>query len=70
MKKSNVFTPALTVSFRTARALRTHLVKAKVYPAKSKKCLRDYCQVHKNVVETESFCGQKGLSDSSQIYML
>ena len=48
------------VSFCTARTLRTHLVKAKVYPAKqrlvgSRKCLRNRCQVCKNVVETATF---------------
>ena len=52
-----VFTPALFVSFRTARTLRTHLVRVKVYPAEerlvgSRKCLRNRCQVCKNVVET------------------
>ena len=55
-----VFTPAPFVSFRTARILRTHLVRAKVYPAeerlvRSRKCLRNRCQVCKNVVETDTF---------------
>ena len=55
-----VFTPAPFFSFRTARALRTHLVGAKVYPVEerlvgSRKCLRNRCQVCKNVVETDIF---------------
>ena len=46
----HVFTPAPFVSFRTARTLRTHLVRAKVYPAEERlvgprKCLRNRCQV-------------------------
>ena len=48
----SVFTPAPFVSFRTARTLRTHLVRGKVYPAEErlaglKKCLRNRCQVVK-----------------------
>ena len=55
-----VFTPAPFFSFRTARTLRTHLLRAKVYPAEerlvgSRKCLRNRCQVCKNVVETGAF---------------
>ena len=55
-----VFTPGSFVSFRTARTLRTHLVRAKVYPVEerlvgSRKCLRNPCQVCKNVVETDVF---------------
>ena len=55
-----VFTPGSFVSFRTARTLRTHLVRAKVYPVEerlvgSRKCLRNRCQVCKNVVETDIF---------------
>ena len=55
-----VFTPAPFVSFRTARTLWTHLVRAKVYLAeerlvRSRKCLRNRCQVCKNVVETDTF---------------
>ena len=55
-----VFTPAPFVSFRTATTLRTHLMRAKVYPAEerfvgSRKCLRNHCQVCKNVVETDNF---------------
>ena len=55
-----VFTPAPFVSFRTARTLRTHLVRVKVYPVEerlvgSRKCLRNRCQVCKNVVETDTF---------------
>ena len=55
-----VFTLAPFVSFRTARTLRTHLVRAKVYPSEerlveSRKCLRNRCQVCKNVVETDTF---------------
>ena len=41
-----VFTPAPFVSFRTARTLRTHLVRAKVYPVE--KGLLD----QENVLET------------------
>ena len=55
-----VFTPGSFVSFRTARTLRTHLVRPKVYPVEerlvgSRKCLRNPCQVCKNVVETDVF---------------
>ena len=55
-----VFTPAPFVSFCIARTLRTHLVRAKVYPAEerlvgSRKCFRNHCQVCKNVVETDTF---------------
>ena len=55
-----VFTPAPFVSFRTARTLSTHLVRAKVYPVEerlvgSRKCLRYRCQVCKNNVETDTF---------------
>ena len=55
-----VFTPAPFLSFRTAGTLRTHLVRAKVYPVEerlvgSRKCLRNRCQVCKNVVETDIF---------------
>ena len=55
-----VFTPAPFVSFRTARTLRTQLVRAKVYPAEerllgSRKCLRNRFQVCKYVVETDTF---------------
>ena len=55
-----VFTPAPFVSFCTGRTLRTHLVSAKVYPAEerlvgSRKCLRNRCQVCKNVAETDTF---------------
>ena len=55
-----VFTPAPFVSFRTARTLRTHLVRAKVYPAEkklvgSRKCHRNRCTVCKNVVKTDTY---------------
>ena len=55
-----VFTLAPFVSFRTASTLRTHLVRAKVYPADkrlfgSRKCFRNRCQVCKNVVEKDIF---------------
>ena len=55
-----VFTPAPFVSFRTARTLRTHLLRAKVYPVEERlvgliKCLRNRCQFCKNVVETGAF---------------
>ena len=56
----HVFTPASFVSFRTVRTPRTHLVEAKVYPVEerlvgSRKCLRNRCQVCKNVVEKDIF---------------
>ena len=59
-KVKRVFTPDPFVSFRTARTLRTHLVRAKAYPAEerlvgSRKCFRNRCQVCKNVVETDTF---------------
>ena len=62
-----VFTPASFVSLRTARVLRTHLVRAKVYLAEerfvgSRKCLRNRCQVCKDVEETvifQSFVNKK-----------
>ena len=55
-----VFTLAPFVSFGTAKTLRTHLMKAIVYPAeeryvRSRKYLRNRCQICKNVVETETF---------------
>ena len=55
-----VFTPAHFVSFRTARTLRTHIVRAKVYSAQERlvwlrRCLRNRYQVCKNVVETDNF---------------
>ena len=55
-----VFTLAPFFSVRTARTLRTHVVRAKVYPAEerlveSRKCLRNRCQVCKNVVERDNF---------------
>ena len=55
-----VFTPAPFVFFLSARNFRTHLVRAKVYPAEkrlvwSRKCLRNRYQVCKNVVETDTF---------------
>ena len=55
-----MFTPTPFVPFHTARTLRTHLVGAKVYPVEerlvgSRKCLRNCCQVCKNVVEIDTF---------------
>ena len=55
-----VFTPAPFVSFRTAKTLRSHLVRAKVYSVQerlvgSRKCLRNRCQVCRNVVKTDTF---------------
>ena len=55
-----VFPPAPFVSFRTARTLRSHLVRAKVYPVQerlvgSRKCFRNPCQVCRNVVKTDIF---------------
>ena len=61
MKRSNVcLLRLLLFPFRPARTLRTHLVRAKVYPVEerlvgSRKCLRNRCQVCKNVVETDIF---------------
>ena len=51
-----LLTPALVVSFRSARTLKNHLVRAKVYPTEemlieSKKCLGNHCQVCKNVAD-------------------
>ena len=50
----------LFVSFCTARTLKTHLVRSKVHRVEerlvgSRKCLRNRCQVCKNVVETDIF---------------
>ena len=55
-----VFTPAPFISFSTTGALKTHLVSAKIFSAEqslvgSRKCLRNRCQVCKNVVETGTF---------------
>ena len=55
-----VFTPAPFVSFRTAKTLRSYLVRAKVDPVQerlvgSRKCLRNRCQVCRNVVKTDFF---------------
>ena len=62
-----VFTPTPSVSFRTAKTLRIHLERAKVYPVEerlvgSRKHLRNRCQVCKNVVEidtSQSFVDKK-----------
>ena len=53
-----VFTPASFVSFCIARTLRTHLVRAKVYPLEvrlvgSIKCFRNHCHVCKTVVKAD-----------------
>ena len=55
-----VFNPAPFVSFRIVRTLRSHLVRARVYPVGerlvgSRKCNKNCCQVCKNVIETETF---------------
>ena len=55
-----VFNPAPFVSFRSVRTLRSHLVRARVYPVGerlvgSRKCNKNRCQVCKNVIETETF---------------
>ena len=61
MKRSNVcLLRLLLFPFRPASTLRTHLVRAKVYPVEerlvgSRKCLRNHYQVCKNVVETDIF---------------
>ena len=61
MKRSNVcLLRLLLFPFRPARTLRTHLVRAKVYPVeerlvRSRKCLRNRCRVCKNAVETDTF---------------
>ena len=55
-----VFSPSPFVSFRSVRTLRSHLVRAKVYPVGerlvgSRKCDNNCWQVSKNVIETETF---------------
>ena len=55
-----VFNPAPFVSFCSVRTLRSHLVRAKVYPVGerpvgSRKCNKNGCQICKNVIETETF---------------
>ena len=60
IQRDTVFTPAPFIFFCFARTLRTHLVRTKVYPAEerlvgSRKCLRNRCQVCKNVVEADPF---------------
>ena len=57
-KVKQVFNPAPFVSFRSVRTLRSHLVRAKVYPmgerlVGSRKCNKNHCQVCKNVIETD-----------------
>ena len=55
----SVFTPAPFISFRTARNLRSHLVRSELYPLKrtagSYKCNTPRCQVGKNVKECYEF---------------
>ena len=55
----SVFTPAPFVSFRTARNLRSHLVRSKLYPLQhttgSCKCNTPRCQVGKSVKECYEF---------------
>ena len=55
-----IFNPAPFVSFRTARTVRSHLVRANVYLVGerlvgSRKCNTNRCQACKNVIETETF---------------
>ena len=55
-----VFNPVPFVLFHSVRTLRSHLVRAKVYPVGkrlvgSRKCNKNCCQVCKNVTETETF---------------
>ena len=57
---TKVINPAPFVSFRGVRTLRSHLVRAKVYPvgerlAGSRKCNKNRYQVCKNAIETETF---------------
>ena len=55
----SVFTPAPLISFRTARNLRSHLVRSKLYPLKrttgSYKCNNPRCQVRNNVKQCYEF---------------
>ena len=55
----NVFTPAPFASFRSARNLKSFLVRAKVYPLDrkvgSEKCNRKRCLVCLKVAETDTF---------------
>ena len=55
-----VFNPVSFVLFRSVRTLRSHLVRAKVYPVGktlvgSRKCNKNRCLVCKNITETETF---------------
>ena len=56
-----VFSPPPFVSFRTARNLKSHLVRAKLYPLERKtgsaKCNKNYCKVCDNVTDTKTFTG-------------
>ena len=53
------FTPQTIVSYRSARKLRSCLVRAKLYPIKRKvgscKCNDKRCELYKNVLETDTF---------------
>ena len=55
----SVFTLAPMISFRSARKLRSYLVRAKLYPLKrtvgSVQCKGKWCQTYHNVKETETF---------------
>ena len=69
-----VFTPAPFVSFRTARTLRSHLVRAEVYPVQerfvgSRKCLGNRCQVCRNV-KPDTFNHRFTCSDTCLVYLL
>ena len=55
-----VFIPAPFVSCRSVRTLRSHLVRAKVYPVgerlvESRKCNKNPYKVCKNVIKTDTF---------------
>ena len=70
-----LFTPAPFVFLRIARDLRTHVVRAKVYPveerlAGSRKCLRNRYQICKNVVETNTFTDLHVVSTKCLVYLL
>ena len=55
----NVFTPGTIVSYRSARKISSHLVRAKLYPLErkfgSEKCGRSRCDVCLNIEETDTF---------------
>ena len=56
---NQVFSPVPFVSFHSGRTLRSHIVRAKVYPVgerlvRSRECNKNRCQVCKNVTKTET----------------